>query len=180
MKLADKTSLGYILTIIYGLYLMLFSLFSFIFLNDYLTKGTSDFNYYHIPCGPGFMIAFIIIIWILNVYNSFVVYKKTKINMILNILYILIIYPLIILIFILAGFLESVQIILVAAFPVFFIGAFLLPTCAYIIYTETLDKIEKKISQIECFNCRYEFEIDPQDKEKECPLCGALNIIPFK
>ena len=62
MKLADKTSLGYFLTIIYGLYLMLFSLFSFIFLNDYLRKGTSDFDYYHIPCGPVFMIVFIIII----------------------------------------------------------------------------------------------------------------------
>jgi Zn finger protein HypA/HybF involved in hydrogenase expression len=44
---------------------------------------------------------------------------------------------------------------------------------------ETIEKIERRITQIECFNCRYEFEIGHHDIEKECPLCGALNRIPF-
>jgi hypothetical protein len=107
------------------------------------------------------------------------VYKNTKSKNILIIFYIFLIYISLIIILILAVFFEVLHNLLIVAFPIFFIGAFLLPTCAYIVYAETLERIERRITQIECFNCRYEFEIAPQEKEKECPLCGALNSIPF-
>jgi hypothetical protein len=99
--------------------------------------------------------------------------------MFLKISYIFLIYPGIIFVLICASFIKSLNFILVGAFPIFFIGAFLLPVCSYIIYSETLERIKKGISQIECYSCRYEFEIDPEDREKKCPLCGALNKIPF-
>jgi len=180
LNIANRTSSSYLLTFAFGLYLILFSLFSFITFTKFITTGVVDFKYYHIPCGPVFVIVFTIIIWLLNLYNGLSVYRETNSKMILNIFYIFVIYPALILILIIAGFVESLHNLLIGAFPIFFIGAFLLPVCSYVIYKETLEKIEKRITQIECFNCRYNFEIDPGDKEKECPLCGALNRIPFE
>jgi hypothetical protein len=159
---------------------MLFSLFSFITFTNYIIKGSVDHKNFYIPCGPIFVIVFAIIILLFNSYNALMVYKNTKSNNILKIFYIFLIYMPLIIILILAVFFEVLHNLLIVAFPIFFIGAFLLPTCTYIVYMETIEKIERRITKIECFNCRYEFEINPQDKEKECPLCGALNRIPFK
>jgi hypothetical protein len=136
LEVTNRTSLANILTFVFGLYLILFSLFSFISFNNFIQKGRFDFQYFHIPCGPAFVIAFTVIIWILNLYNAFIEYNNTKLKMDLNIFYIFLIYPGIILFLIFAGFVESLQNIMVFAFPIFFIGAFLLPACSHIIYSE--------------------------------------------
>ncbi|UCG70158.1 MAG: hypothetical protein JSV09_03845 [Thermoplasmata archaeon] len=180
MDITTRTSLANILTFVFGLYLMLFSLFSFVSFSEFITYGRVDYQNFHIPCGTVFVIVFTLVVWILNLFNAINVYKTVKLKLILRILYIFLIYPGIIFVLIIASFIEALQIILIGAFPIFFIGVFLLPVCSYIIYSETLEEIERRISQIECFNCRYEFDIDPEDKEKECPLCGAKNKIPFK
>lgn len=159
---------------------MLFSMFSFVSFNEFITNGRVDYNNFHVPCGPGFVIVFTLVIWILNLFNANNVYKTVKLKMVMKIFYIFLVYPGIIFVLILASLIESLHIILIGAFPVFFIGAFLLPVCSYILYSETIERIEKRISQIECFNCRFEFEIDPEEKMKECPLCGAKNRIPFQ
>ena len=159
---------------------MLFSLFSFITFVEYISKGVVDYKNFHIPCGPVFVIVFTIIIWLFNLYNAFMVYKNTKLKMILRIFYIFLIYPALILILILVGLVEALQTIMIIAFPIFFIGAFLLPSCSYIIHKETFEKIERNIFEIDCYNCRFTLEINRYDKEKECPLCGAKNRIPFQ
>jgi hypothetical protein len=139
LEVYNRTSLANILTFIFGLYLMLFSLFSFISFYNFMQTGKFNFKYFHIPCGIIFVLVFTLIIWILNVLNALAHYKHIKSKKNLSILYIFLVYPGLILMLIFAGFVESLHFLMLFAFPIFFIGAFLLPSCSHMIYSDTIN-----------------------------------------
>lgn len=174
VNITDRTELGFVFTLIFGFILASFSFLSSVVFFEYILDGSVSIPLELTPCMILFMIIFALLM-LLNIFNGLFVSKISGSPQSLRALYISIFYPILLISFIIACFKEDFQTSFIFGFPFFILGAIILPYGAYVLNKEASAITQKNLVLVYCFNCHYPFEMYRFDKERTCPVCGALN-----
>jgi hypothetical protein len=157
-----------------GLLLGLYSIGSFFIWIEFSREGSVSFPSIASIYLP-FLTIGLIFTYVLNIINGIAVARVTESKRSLRACYFLILYPLVLLGFLLANIDEFLMTSLIFGFPFFIIGAIGLPYFAHVLKKEGIMQLTVNLVIIRCYNCFYTFELHRLEREKRCPLCGAMN-----
>ena len=177
MHMADRTDMGFMLTLLLSLGFGMISLLSGSILIEYIDDGNISTPFYMAMCVPILMIMSLIIIMAVNVANGLMVTKVSKSLRSLRAMYISLLFPVILLGFIFVCFKDGFETTLIFGFPFFLVGTFALPYSAYVLAKEARELVRENTMILACYNCHYQFQMNRLDLEGACPVCGAPNSI---
>lgn len=126
---------------------------------------------------PGCLVLFLImlfLVYLTNIANGIMVTRISRSEKSLRALYIFIFYPVLLLSYLIASYEEIFQTALIFGFPLFLAGAVLMPYGALVIHTEAHMAVYRNLAINYCLNCRYPIQMHREDKERRCPMCGAM------
>lgn len=179
MHMADRTDMGFMLTLLLSLGFGVLSLLSAFTLIEYIIDRRVSTPFYMDVCVPILMTLSLIIIMAVNVANGRMITKVSKSPKSLRAMYISFLFPVILLSFIFACFKDGFKTTLIFGFPFFLVGTIALPYSAYVLAKEAREMVRENTMILTCYNCNYNFQMNRLDLEGLCPVCGVQNrIVP--
>lgn len=164
--------------------LFLGSLVSFMYMVEYLKDGSISAGYGGMPfCCLFFgFIGFCLLVGgtVLNILNAVSVSKRTKSKNSLRSLYIFVLYPIVLVSFVIPAWESLFLTSLIFALPFLLIGAVVLPFSAITLHREAMKLCKKEYCTSMCIYCKFPHRRDVVAVDGYCPRCGAFNEYPKK
>ncbi len=174
----NPTGLAIALSLILAILLLYFSFASFVLTADYMDDGEVEVGLIDEPCSVFFML----LVWVLIAPVMFVAYRLVRwieTRRALQAAYFLLLYPVVLISYIIATFSEVFLPSMVFGFPLFIVGAIFYPYCAVLLDREYRAMRSENVVRLACHHCSYIFELHRKEEERRCPMCGAVNLNPY-
>jgi hypothetical protein len=162
-----------------ALLLGLVSLVSFFIMVEYIQDGGVSMGFGTAPCClmiGAISFCVIVVSSILNISTAVSVSKRSKSKVSLRSLYISILYPIVLIAFIIPHFEAAFYTSLIFGFPVFVLGVILLPFSSFSVMREALKMDVKQYTVEACHYCRFTYRREIRQMDAICPRCGAYQI----
>jgi hypothetical protein len=125
------------------------------------------------------IIVLMVLVSFFNVTSALTVYQATRSDLSLRILYFNLLFPVVLFSFFIATsggwFINS----MIFGFPLFLMGAMMLPYAAYRLHWEALQIALKGPVRLRCYDCGFIFDFFLANRVVRCPKCGLLNRNPI-
>lgn len=178
MSSRSEAEISFGLALLFSFFLATLSLISFIALAEYVSEGEIYVSYGTFICIP-ILLAVTVAACAINTTVARTVVTSSPDPKALRAAYLLVGYPIVMLSFLFAtigtGFAPSIAF----GFPLFLAGTVLYPWASLIVRREFKNIISANILQVQCYNCRYVFEMNRVQDQVRCPYCGEPNLNPL-
>jgi ribosomal protein S27E len=165
-------------SLLFAFFLLGLSFFSFISLAEFVHDGEIYVEFGVYPCIT-FLVVMTVATSVVNIAVARTVISSSTDPKALRAAYLLIGYPVILISFLFAtigtGFAPSIAF----GLPLFATGMIAYPWASLIVRSEFFNLISANILRVQCYNCRYVFEMNRAQDQIRCPYCGEPNLNPL-
>ena len=176
MRTKLDTELGIIMAIFIALGLSGMALMSVILFGEYLVDESVSAGFWEVPCL--FMFAFFLFFAIFSVQNALFFIRTSESERARRASYFLILFPLVLLGFVVATTKTGWAPSLTFGFPLFIVGAVGFPLAARVLHKEARAHEARNMLSIRCVRCTHAFVMDRHIEQVLCPYCGQPNLNP--
>ena len=178
MSSRSEADLAYGTALFFSFFLLVLSGASFIALAEYVSQGEIYVSFGSFICIP-VLLAVSVAACAINASVARTVITSSPDPNALRAAYLLIGYPIVMLSFLFATIGTSFAPSIAFGFPLFIAGTFLYPWASLIVRREFWNIISTNVLRVQCYKCRYVFEMNRGQDQIRCPYCGEPNLNPL-
>lgn len=177
MRITQQTELGILTAIFIALGLAVMALFSIILFGEFLLDGTVSSALGGVPCL--IMPVLVVFLAFISAKNALFFIRSSTSERARRASYFLILFPLVLVGFVIATTNTEWAPSLTFGFPLFIVGAIGFPYAAMALHKEAKAVVAQNILHVRCTQCTYVFEMHRSSEGVLCPYCGQPSINPL-